>query len=173
MLLQRESSTTNECQGCFNSFQFQFQKINKIKTLIFFLLPIANVKRQNRIFLQTRLLFFVGWFEKAKADIICQFKIDRFDKRQLPTIVKSKLYQTWVKIIHEPGQKSWGEGRGFMKIFRGGSGGVKNFLKILLQICDNPERSQNFSEKMAFFSQKSQKFLQICHLFLKFCFAKF
>lgn len=98
MLLQREPSTTNECQGCFNSFQFQFQKINKIKTLIFFLLPIANVKRQNRIFLQTRLLFFVGWFEKAKADIICQFKIERFDKRQLHTIVKSKLYQKWVKI---------------------------------------------------------------------------
>jgi len=56
-----------------------------------------------------------------------------------------------------------GGGKGLRKIFRGG--GVKKFLKILLQICDNPERSQKFSEKMAFFSQKSKKFLQKCHFF--------
>jgi hypothetical protein len=37
-----------------------------------------------------------------------------------------------------------------------GGRGQKN-LKILLQICDNPERSQKFSSKMAFFSQKSKK----------------
>jgi hypothetical protein len=36
----------------------------------------------------------------------------------------------------------------------------ENFLKILLQICENLERSQKFSEKMTFFGQKSQKFLQ-------------
>jgi hypothetical protein len=43
----------------------------------------------------------------------------------------------------------------------GGRVGVKeNFLKILLQICDNLKRSQKFSAKMAFFSQKSKKFLQ-------------
>jgi hypothetical protein len=60
--------------------------------------------------------------------------------------------------------KILGGGLGLRKIFRGG-GGVKNFLKILLHICDNPERSKNicekmafFSQKMAFFSQKSQKF---------------
>ncbi len=53
---------------------------------------------------------------------------------------------------------------GLRKILRGG-GGVKKFLKILLQICDNPKRSPKFSEKMAFFSQKSQKFLQKCHFF--------
>jgi hypothetical protein len=44
-----------------------------------------------------------------------------------------------------------------------GGGGVEFFWKILLHICDNPERSQTFPEKMAFFSQKSQKFLQKCH----------
>jgi hypothetical protein len=47
----------------------------------------------------------------------------------------------------------------------GGRVGVKKFLKILLQICDNHERSKKFSKKMAFFSQKSQKFLQKCHFF--------
>jgi hypothetical protein len=41
----------------------------------------------------------------------------------------------------------------------GGRVGVKKNLKILLHICDNPERFQNFSEKMTFFSQKSKKFL--------------
>jgi hypothetical protein len=30
-------------------------------------------------------------------------------------------------------------------------------LIILLQICDNPERSKKFSEKMAFFSEKSKQ----------------
>jgi hypothetical protein len=35
-------------------------------------------------------------------------------------------------------------------------------LKILLQICDNPERSQKYSEKMAFFSQKSLFSLKFC-----------
>jgi hypothetical protein len=41
----------------------------------------------------------------------------------------------------------------------GGRGGVKKNLKILLQICDNPEGSKTFCDKMAFFSQKSKKFL--------------
>jgi hypothetical protein len=40
-------------------------------------------------------------------------------------------------------------------------------LKILLQICDNPERSQKFSEKMAFFTQKSKNFLQKWHFLAK------
>jgi hypothetical protein len=59
--------------------------------------------------------------------------------------------------IHEPGQKSWGEaeGRGLENFFR--DVGVKIFLKSLLQICDNPEKSQKFSEKMTFSSQKSLK----------------
>jgi hypothetical protein len=51
-------------------------------------------------------------------------------------------------------------------------GGVKKILKILLLICDNPERSQKFSEKMAFFSQKSKKFLQKCHFFSKILLRK-
>jgi hypothetical protein len=32
--------------------------------------------------------------------------------------------------------------------------GFKFFLKILLQICDNPERSQKFSEKWHFLAKK-------------------
>jgi hypothetical protein len=51
-------------------------------------------------------------------------------------------------------------------------GGVKKFSKILLQICDNPERSQKISEKRAFFCQKSQKFLQKCHFFSKILLRK-
>jgi hypothetical protein len=62
--------------------------------------------------------------------------------------------------------KNLGRRVGVKENFRGG--GVKIFLKILLQICDNPKRSQKFSEKMAFFSQKSQNFLQKCLFFLKF-----
>jgi hypothetical protein len=52
---------------------------------------------------------------------------------------------------------------GVRKIFRGGAGGVKTILIFFLQICDNPEKNQKFSEIMAFFSQKSKKFLQKCH----------
>jgi hypothetical protein len=58
--------------------------------------------------------------------------------------------------------KNLGGRVGVKENFKGG-GGVKKILKILLQICDNPERSQKFSEKMAFLSQKSKKFLQKCH----------
>jgi hypothetical protein len=54
----------------------------------------------------------------------------------------------------------------------GGRVGVKKFSKILFQICDNPERSQKCSEKMPFFSQKSQKFLQKCHFFSKILLCK-
>jgi hypothetical protein len=59
---------------------------------------------------------------------------------------------------------------GVKENFKGG-GGVKKFSKILLQICDNPERSPKFSEKMAFFSQKSN-FLQKCHFFSKILLRK-
>jgi hypothetical protein len=40
-----------------------------------------------------------------------------------------------------------------------GGGGCQKILKILIQICDYPERYQKFSEKIAFLSRKSKKFL--------------
>jgi hypothetical protein len=61
--------------------------------------------------------------------------------------------------IHEPGQKSWGEGRGYGK-FSEGKVGVKIFLKMLLQICENPERSQTFSEKWHFLAKKVKNFFK-------------
>ena len=53
----------------------------------------------------------------------------------------------------------------------GGRVGVKenfksegsNFFDKFLHICENLERFQNISEKMSFFSQKSQNFLQKSH----------
>ena len=60
--------------------------------------------------------------------------------------------RAWPKIL--------GGGCGLRKIFRGGRG--QNFLKFFLQICENLVRSQNFSEKMEFFTPKSQKFLRKC-----------
>jgi hypothetical protein len=43
----------------------------------------------------------------------------------------------------------------------GGRVGVKEIcLKILLQICDNPERSQKFSEKVHFLAQKVKNFFK-------------
>jgi hypothetical protein len=37
---------------------------------------------------------------------------------------------------------------------------VAKFLKISLQICENPKRFQKCSSKMSFFGLKSQNFLQ-------------
>jgi hypothetical protein len=54
---------------------------------------------------------------------------------------------------------------GVKENFKGG-GGVKKILKILLQICDNPERSPKFSEKMA---KKVKNFFKNAIFFLKFC----
>jgi hypothetical protein len=42
--------------------------------------------------------------------------------------------------------------------FKGGRG-QKN-LKILLQLCDNPKRSQKFSEKRAFLLKKVKNFFK-------------
>jgi hypothetical protein len=39
----------------------------------------------------------------------------------------------------------------------GGRVGVNKILKILLQICDNPSRSQKFSEKNGIFKPKKSK----------------
>ena len=57
----------------------------------------------------------------------------------------------------------------------GGRVGVKenfrgegsNFFDNFLHICENLERFQNISEKMSFFSQKSQNFLQKWHFLAK------
>ena len=43
-----------------------------------------------------------------------------------------------------------------------GGRGVKFFLKISLQICENPKRFQKHSSKMSFFGLKSQIFLKNC-----------
>jgi hypothetical protein len=77
------------------------------------------------------------------------------------TLQPSHSSYVYILYIHEPGQKSWWEGRGEGKFLGGGR--VKKILKFFLQIFNNPERFQIFSEKMAFYSQKSQKFLQKCH----------
>jgi hypothetical protein len=79
-------------------------------------------------------------------------------------------YWSSYKPIHEPGQISWGEGRGLRHFLGGGRG--QNFMKIFLQICVNLEMSQKFSEKMAFFSQKSHKFLQKLPFFLNILLCK-
>jgi hypothetical protein len=55
-------------------------------------------------------------------------------------------------MVHEPGQKSWGEGRGLGNFLGGWRG--QTFLNILMQICDNPERSHKFSENLHFSGKK-------------------
>jgi hypothetical protein len=49
--------------------------------------------------------------------------------------------------------KNLGGRVGVKENFKGGSG-VKIYWKILLQICDNPKRSQKFLKRVAFFHQK-------------------
>ena len=71
-------------------------------------------------------------------------------KIRFPTIAFGKKLHiatdTLVKIIvHEPGQKPRGKDQFFV---------IYNYILVLLQICENPERSQKFSLKISFFLEK-------------------
>jgi hypothetical protein len=74
-------------------------------------------------------------------------------------------------MVHEPGQKSWGEGRGLGNFLGGWRG--QTFLKILLQICDYSKRSQKFSENLFFEAKKSKISSKMPFVFFNFALQNF
>ncbi len=75
------------------------------------------------------------------------------------------------EFIHEPGQKSWGEGRGYGKFL--GVEGSKNFRKFYCRFVIILRSPKNFLKKWHFLAKKVKNFFKSAIFFLKFCFAKF